>query len=95
MLGCSVRADLLATEEALDELSVRCPVTIAWSEHDRIFPPDQHVSIAKQRVPGARFVTLAGVGHVPMFDDPHLVAQTILETTSAATRRASGEQPFA
>ena len=40
-------------------------------------------------IPGARFVVLDDVGHVPMFDDPQLVADTIIAATEAA---ASGEQ---
>ena len=30
-------------------------------------------------VPKAEFVPLRGVGHVPMYDDPGLVARTVLE----------------
>lgn len=33
-------------------------------------------------VPGAEFVVLPGVGHVPMFDDPALVTRSILEVTA-------------
>jgi len=28
-------------------------------------------------------MTLRGVGHVPMYDDPELVIRTVLETTSS------------
>jgi pimeloyl-ACP methyl ester carboxylesterase len=38
-------------------------------------------------VVGAQFVTLPNVGHVPMFDDPQLVADTILSVTAAASSR--------
>jgi pimeloyl-ACP methyl ester carboxylesterase len=38
---------------------------------------------AEKILPGARFIVLKDVGHVPMFDDPELVAQTILESTGA------------
>ncbi len=33
-------------------------------------------------IPRARFVVLDDVGHVPMFDDPQLVADTILAATN-------------
>jgi len=32
---------------------------------------------------------MAGVGHVPMYDDPAQVAQRILEVTQAADARAN------
>jgi pimeloyl-ACP methyl ester carboxylesterase len=37
-------------------------------------------------VPNAELVRLPGVGHVPMLDDPELVARTILEVTQASAR---------
>lgn len=53
------------------------PVTIAWGEQDRLIP-------AKARrvdeLPSTtHVVTLPGCGHSPMWDDPELVARTILE----------------
>lgn len=56
-----------------------CPVTIAWAAGDRILPPSE-AAVAASRLPAARHVTLAGCGHVPMTDDPRLVAETILAT---------------
>jgi pimeloyl-ACP methyl ester carboxylesterase len=56
------------------------PVTIAWGEHDRIFPLDQ-LAVARDRLPNARFSVLADCGHVPITDDPELVAATIVATT--------------
>ncbi len=58
------------------------PVTIAWGTRDRILPYRQ-AARARQLLPGARHVTLAGCGHVPMVDAPDLVASIILETTGA------------
>ncbi|HEY7176933.1 MAG TPA: alpha/beta fold hydrolase [Micromonosporaceae bacterium] len=58
------------------------PVTIAWGEHDRILLLRQ-AARARQLLPHARHVPRAGCGHVPMGDDPQLVARTILETTGA------------
>jgi pimeloyl-ACP methyl ester carboxylesterase len=54
------------------------PVTIAWGTHDRVLPPSQ-AGVARQRLPQARFVPLPGCGHVPMTDDPDLVARVLLE----------------
>jgi pimeloyl-ACP methyl ester carboxylesterase len=51
------------------------PVTIAWCERDRLVgPPAAH-----RRPAGSRFLVLPGVGHTPTWDDPELVAQTLLE----------------
>ena len=33
-------------------------------------------------IPGAELVALPAVGHVPMLDDPELVARTILDFTA-------------
>jgi pimeloyl-ACP methyl ester carboxylesterase len=54
------------------------PVTIAWGTRDRLLPQRQ-VLVAKARLPAARFVPLPGCGHVPMTDDPALVADVLLQ----------------
>jgi pimeloyl-ACP methyl ester carboxylesterase len=54
------------------------PVTIAWGTRDRILPPRQ-ARIAQQRLPDATYITLPGCGHVPMTDNPALVAKVLLE----------------
>ncbi|MFZ3571948.1 alpha/beta fold hydrolase [Streptomyces sp. BH097] len=54
------------------------PVTIAWGVRDRLLVRRQGVR-AKQVIPGARLVKLPGCGHVPMNDDPALVARVILD----------------
>ncbi len=84
LAGCLVLHDILGTDEAVEELDpVPCPVTIAWSEHDRILPMKHGLPAARRTVPGARFVILPGVGHVPMLDDPAMVADVVLRTTGA------------
>jgi hypothetical protein len=42
-----------------------------------------------ERLPGAEFIRLKGVGHVPMSDDPARVAELILEVTRAADSTGS------
>ncbi|MFD9304990.1 alpha/beta fold hydrolase [Streptomyces sp. NPDC060048] len=59
------------------------PVTIAWGSRDRLLLRRQGVR-AKRTIPGARLVRLPGCGHVPMHDDPALVARVILDTTRRA-----------
>jgi pimeloyl-ACP methyl ester carboxylesterase len=56
------------------------PVTIAWSELDRLVSPPK----PERRPAGARFLVLPGVGHTPTWDDPELVARTLLEGSSTS-----------
>lgn len=58
------------------------PVTVAWGTRDRILPYRQ-AALARTRLPAARHLDLTGCGHVPMHDDPELVASVILHTTGA------------
>ncbi|MBA2505920.1 MAG: alpha/beta hydrolase [Thermoleophilaceae bacterium] len=83
-LDCAVLEDVLETDESIAALDPPpCPVTLAWSEEDRVLPLATLGERAKGLIPGARFVVLPGVGHVPMFDDPQLVVDTVLESASA------------
>jgi pimeloyl-ACP methyl ester carboxylesterase len=54
------------------------PVTLAWGELDRLVAPPR----PERRPAGARFLVLPGVGHTPMWDDPELVAATLLQGSS-------------
>jgi pimeloyl-ACP methyl ester carboxylesterase len=82
VIGCAVAQELLATTEQLDPMDpLPCPFMVAWSERDRILPLDVNGARARALFPGARFEVLPDVGHVPMFDDPGLVAATILRST--------------
>lgn len=58
------------------------PVTVAWGTRDRVLPYRQ-AALARERLPRARHVDLPGCGHVPMSDDPDLVASVILGTTGS------------
>lgn len=68
-----------------------CPIRIAWGDFDRVIPHRRFGPPMRERVPGADFQILPGVGHVPMPDDPELVARTILQVTRAAD--AAARQP--
>ena len=52
------------------------PVTLAWGERDRLVRPP------RTPPPGWRTVVLPDCGHLPMWDDPALVARVIRETAS-------------
>ncbi|MGP3962800.1 alpha/beta fold hydrolase [Nonomuraea sp. 3N208] len=58
----------------------KTPITIAWGEHDRLLPRRQAVRAA--RWSGQRVKLLKGCGHVPMSDDPDLVARVLLEASA-------------
>jgi len=56
---------------------VRCPVLLAWGTRDRIIPSRRYSQRLRDMLPDAEWTELPGLGHVPMSDDPDLVAQTI------------------
>jgi pimeloyl-ACP methyl ester carboxylesterase len=73
-----------------------CPATIAWGERDRLLIFSRQAPRARQRLPAARHVVLPGCGHVPMWDDPALVANVLLEATcprASAIRPAQDPEP--
>lgn len=64
-------------ERFRDGQSIDVPVTVAWGEKERLIPEKARL---RDELPAhTRYVTLPGCGHVPMWDDPDLVARTILE----------------
>ncbi len=80
-VGCPVYFELI---EAIakdgppeDFGDVTCPVLLAWGTKDRILPTPRYSNRLRQMLPNAEWVELPGVGHVPMSDDPELVADTI------------------
>ncbi|GLW96359.1 alpha/beta hydrolase [Microtetraspora sp. NBRC 16547] len=87
LLGAHALRNAAGFDEMLDSFTwlappapPKVPITIAWGDHDRLLPRRQAVRAgrwAQQRVK-----LLTGCGHVPMSDDPALVARIILETTS-------------
>ncbi|MFC9468232.1 alpha/beta fold hydrolase [Streptomyces coelicoflavus] len=64
------------------------PVTVAWGGRDRLLLPRQGIR-AKRTVPHARLVRLPGCGHVPMNDDPALVARVVLDGSRAQEASAA------
>lgn len=60
------------------------PVRIVWSTEDRVVPYGRYGRPTVNRVRGAQISELAGMGHVPMWDNPELVIATIRETVETA-----------
>jgi len=65
------------------KLEVPVPTTIAWGTRDMILPFSSS-AIAQERMPDARHVALPHCGHVPMIDDPELIARVIKDTIDDA-----------
>lgn len=66
---------------------VTCPVTIAWGTRDRVLPVRQAARF-RAKLPNSDIRLLHGLGHVPMSDDPDLLARVILgKTTEVASCR--------
>ncbi|MUL41047.1 alpha/beta hydrolase [Streptomonospora sp. PA3] len=72
--------------------AVRCPVTIAWGDCDRLLPP-AGARRALRRIPHARSAALAGCGHIPMADDARSVAAEILRTCRTAQTAGAAQGP--
>jgi pimeloyl-ACP methyl ester carboxylesterase len=60
---------------------IRAPVRVAFGTLDLMLGVFTAPRFAAA-IPGAELVPLLGVGHVPMLDDPELVARTILDFTA-------------
>ena len=67
------RGEVVPRDEA-----VSVPVTIAWGSRDLVLPVRQ-AARARQLLPHARHVRLAGCGHLPFADDPHTCARLLLD----------------
>jgi len=71
--------------------AVQAPTLLALCEDDRFIPPARYGRMyADGLPPAAERITLPGVGHVPMLENPHLIAETI--STFVARHAAPAEQ---
>ena len=65
---------------------IEAPVTVAWGGRDRVLLP-RLARFRDELPPQTRWLTLPGCGHVPTYDDPDLVAHTILSGTHPTRAR--------
>jgi pimeloyl-ACP methyl ester carboxylesterase len=83
--GCSVVTEGIALarrDGAFGELgAIDCPVRILYGERDRLIRWPGHYLRLLRLLPDAEFVALPDAGHLPMWDDPELVARRVLEVT--------------
>jgi pimeloyl-ACP methyl ester carboxylesterase len=68
------------------------PVTIAWGTRDRVLPPRQ-ARVAMRHLQHAGFVPLPDCGHVPMTDNPGLVAKVLLLGSALGAASPRGTTP--
>jgi pimeloyl-ACP methyl ester carboxylesterase len=66
-----------------DPQEIAAPVTLAFGERDRLIRP------VRTAIPGAQVKVLPGCGHVPMWDDTELVAETILVAAARGARTSA------
>jgi pimeloyl-ACP methyl ester carboxylesterase len=69
---------------------IACPVLVASPQYDRILPAELHAPRFRREIPGVEARTLAGCGHVPMWDDTPLVVSTICEFVERHTHAGAG-----
>ena len=95
-IRCTVVEDAFAAMRSGDGLledldRVQVPTLVAWSEFDRILPMERHAQRFRTEIPDVTFRVLPQVGHVPMSDDPQLVAGTIVEWVERARGASAGQ----
>jgi pimeloyl-ACP methyl ester carboxylesterase len=83
----AVNAILAAAVPFTGSIPDDVPVTIGWGSRDRMLPPRQGL-VAKALLPQADLILLRGCGHIPVTDDPALVAQVLLRGSRRAARLA-------
>ena len=81
-LGCTifprVITSLRSGHALIKDLErVTAPTLVAWPRHDRMLPMSRHAERFRTEIPRVEFRVLEGVGHVPNWDDPQLVAGLI------------------
>ncbi|HXP75722.1 MAG TPA: alpha/beta fold hydrolase [Stellaceae bacterium] len=67
-----------ATCDPLSKLNAAYPTLLLWGEHDASVAPAIGAA-AHSRLPGSRFVTVPGTGHLPYFEKPDLVNRMLIE----------------
>lgn len=81
---CTGLDGLLAGMDAATPLTFALgdvPIRVAWARTDRTIPWRSYGAPFCASLQSAEQVFLDGVGHVPMYDNPHLVAETILDVS--------------
>ncbi len=74
----------LTTGQGFDEPGpIDVPVRIVWGREDKVLPYPSAAERFRALIPGADWVLLDGIGHLPQLDDPARTAELVLEWTAA------------
>jgi pimeloyl-ACP methyl ester carboxylesterase len=74
-------------ERFRDGQGIQVPVTVAWGERERLIPRSAR---RRHELPAhTRFLELPECGHIPMWDDPGLVARIMLEAAGAPAQEGA------
>lgn len=84
LMPLKLLASLKATREFRQLPNPNIPIVVVWPEKDRLYPPEKHSRLIMLTVPYADLKHLPGAGHIPTYDQPELVAEYIIQTTSTA-----------
>lgn len=92
-IDCSITdvvTEAMATgEAALSRLNaIKVPTLIGWPQHDRVVPASLHGHRFADEIPHVQMRILAGVGHIPTYDDPELIVETITDWIAHANEPA-------
>jgi 3-oxoadipate enol-lactonase len=68
--------------------NIRVPVLCLAGEHDRNAPPPMMERMAT-KIPGARYVRLPGVGHLPNLESPKAFDAAVIEFLASARREVN------
>jgi 3-oxoadipate enol-lactonase len=79
---------LVDFDERANLAHIEIPVLCLAGEHDRLAPPAMMERMAT-RIPGARYVCLKGVGHLPNIENPHSFDAAVLDFLRAALAPAA------
>jgi 3-oxoadipate enol-lactonase len=79
---------LVNFDERANLASIEIPVLCLAGEHDRLAPPAMMERMAA-RIPGARYVCLKGVGHLPNIENPPAFDAAVLDFIRAALTPAA------
>lgn len=75
----AIRAIKAGAAGVQDLDQVRAPTLIAWPDHDRLTPRSAHGDRYLKEISDVTYRSLPDVGHLPMFDNPKLIASTIID----------------